>query len=834
MEHHDVVDAVDELRAEVLGDDLHHRGLHARVVLLAGVLLDDLRAEVRGHDHDRVAEVDRAALAVGETPVVEHLQQDVEDVRVRLLDLVEQDHGVGPAAHRLGEIAALLVADIARRRADEPRHGVLLHELRHVDAHHRLLGVEQELGERLAELGLADTRRSEEQERTVRPARIGETGARAADGVRDDAHGLLLADDAPRQRVLHAQELLLLALEHLGDRDAGPLRDDLGDLLVGDAVAHELRGRALGGLRCGDALLEFGDAAVLQLGHLRKIAPATRGIELELHLLELVLHGGCALQRGLLGLPDLLEVGVFLLEAREGLLERGEPLARRLVLLLLQRDLLDLELDDAPLELVERLGLGVDLHADARGRLVDEVDGLVGQLAVGDVAVRERRRGDDRRVGDVDAVVHLVALLQAAQDGDGVLDRGLVDQHLLEAPLERRVLLDVLAVFVERGRADAVQLAARERGLQHVAGVHRALGLAGADHGVQLVDEQDHLPFLLREVVEHRLQALLELAAELGAGDQRAHVEREDALAAQRLRHLAVDDAQREALDDGGLADAGLADQHRIVLGATLQHLDGAADLVVAADDGVELAVGGALGEVDGVLLERLPALLGVRVLHGLAAAQLVDGLLDGGARAAGIFEQPREQAAVLEGREQEVLARDVLVAALLRELVGDVEQALQVVRDMHLAGAALDLRQLVERGDEVGAQPCDVAARLLQHRARPAALLLEQGEQHVGRLDDLVVAPERERLGLGEGLLEAGGQLVLSHAPEDGAGTRRFKGVGAPKGATGVGAPKGATGVGAPSGRATRRTSPRPRRWRSRRPGRGSRAGRCGGAAQG
>jgi len=46
-------------------------------------------------------EVDRAALAVGEAAVVEYLQQDVEDVRVRLLDFVEQDHLVGPATHGL-------------------------------------------------------------------------------------------------------------------------------------------------------------------------------------------------------------------------------------------------------------------------------------------------------------------------------------------------------------------------------------------------------------------------------------------------------------------------------------------------------------------------------------------------------------------------------------------------------------------------------------------------------------------------------------------------------------------------------------------------------------
>ena len=42
-------------------------------------------------------------------------------------------------AHGLGELAALLVADVAGRRADEPRDGVLLHVLGHVDADHRVL-----------------------------------------------------------------------------------------------------------------------------------------------------------------------------------------------------------------------------------------------------------------------------------------------------------------------------------------------------------------------------------------------------------------------------------------------------------------------------------------------------------------------------------------------------------------------------------------------------------------------------------------------------------------------------------------------------------------------
>ncbi len=323
------------------------------------------------------------------------------------------------------------------------------------------------------------------------------------------------------------EELVLLALEHLRHGDAGPLRDDFGDLLVGDLVAQQLVAAFVLGLeRLLEPALELRNLAVLELGHAAEIGRAPRLLELRFRALELLLDVRLALHGRLLRLPDLLEVRELALELLDLLLEVAAPALRRFVGLLLQCLALDLELDQPAVEAVHLLRLRVDLHPDPRRGLVDEVDRLVRQLPVADVAVRERRRRDDRGVRDLDLVVDLVALLEPAQDRDRVLDARLVDEHLLEAALERRVLLDVLAVLVERGRADAVQLAARERGLQHVAGVHRALGLAGADHRVQLVDEQNDLAFLLREIVQHGLQPLLELAAELRARDQRAHVER--------------------------------------------------------------------------------------------------------------------------------------------------------------------------------------------------------------------------------------------------------------------------------------------------------------------
>ena len=84
---------------------------------------------------------------------------------------------------------------------------------------------------------------------------------------------------------------------------------------------------------------------------------------------------------------------------------------------------------------------------------------------------------------------------------------------------------------------------------------------------------------------------------------------------------VAGHDPLGEPLDDGGLADAGLADQHRVVLGTPRQHLHDAADLGVAADDRVEPALLGGLGEVDGVLLERLVRRLRVLAGHAAVAA---------------------------------------------------------------------------------------------------------------------------------------------------------------------------------------------------------------------
>ena len=94
-------------------------------------------------------------------------------------------------------------------------------------------------------------------------------------------------------------------------------------------------------------------------------------------------------------------------------------------------------------------------------------------MPVGDVAVGELHTGVDGLRGEVHVVVILVLLFDVVQDLDGLINAGRFHEHLLEATLQGAILLNVLAELIKRSGADALDLAARQSGLEHVAGVQR-------------------------------------------------------------------------------------------------------------------------------------------------------------------------------------------------------------------------------------------------------------------------------------------------------------------------------------------------------------------------
>ena len=197
------------------------------------------------------------------------------------------------------------------------------------------------------------------------------------------------------------------------------------------------------------------------------------------------------------------------------------------------------------------------------------------------------------------AMMPRVPLAQAAKDFDRLVDARLLDHDRLESALERGIRLDVLSIFVEGRRADALQIAAGEFGLDHRAQVERrTFGGAGADERVQLVDEEHDVARAALDFVEDSFDAAFEFAAILRACDQRTEREREHAFAVQRARRVAAGDALREAFDDRGLSDARFADEARVVLAAARENRNDAIDFAVAPDDGIEFSFARELGEI--------------------------------------------------------------------------------------------------------------------------------------------------------------------------------------------------------------------------------------------
>ena len=291
----------------------------------------------------------------------------------------------------------------------------------------------------------------------------------------------------------------------------------------------------------------------------------------------------------------------------------------------------------------------------------------------------------------------LEARLQALQDLDRLFLARFAHINFLEAPRQRPILLEDPAVFLIGGGAYAFQIARGEHRLNQVGCIHHAArGGARTDDGVDFVDEQ-HCAFLALELCEHVLQAFLEIAAVLGAGQQCAKVERIDGRVGDYFRHFAIDDHLGQAFSNGGLADAGFTDEQRIILASAAQDLNGALDFVLTTNQGIDLARCCLLVEVGGVGGQRIVRRLAV---FGFFFGRLIDLFA--------VFFIVDLRYAVRDAVDH-IEARDVLLV----EQIDRMGFALAEDRDQHIGA----IHFLFARG-------LDVEHRALQHALKPQCRL--------------------------------------------------------------------------------------------------------------
>ena len=232
----------------------------------------------------------------------------------------------------------------------------------------------------------------------------------------------------------------------------------------------------------------------------------------------------------------------------------------------------------------------------------------------------------------------------------------------------------------------------------------------------------------------------------------------------ERLGDVAADDAMGQALGDGRLADAGLADQGRVVLGPAGQDLDDPLDLLLAADDRVELAQAGGLGQVDAELVDgrRLAGALGLLGRTGRGrlrqdANDLVADLVE--ADAERLQDAGGDPLTLADQAQEQVLGADVVVAQPAGLVDGQLDDALGARRQPDLAHD----RPIAPADDELDGRPDlgQLDVHVLEHARGDTLSLANEAEEQVLGSDVVVVEPLRLVLSERQDLASAVRELV-------------------------------------------------------------------------
>ena len=528
-----------------------------------------------------------------------------------LFDLVEQHHRIGLAPNRFGQLAALAIADIARRCPFQRADGVAFLVFGHVDGDDVLLATIDRLGQCQGGFGLADTGRPAQHEYTDWLVRIVELGAVGLNALGDHLDAVALTDDPLVDDGGKVQDLLHLVGNHAARGDAGPVRDDgRHGLFVHMRIDHALirvdfvkraylaLERRADGDRIGSLLAKLGtqvldllyDGLLLGPFGLERIE---LGSKLDKFFLDLDHTRLVRRAKGAIG-HQRSQFRVAILDQLAGILDH-----RR------HRNLTD---------------------GNPRTGGVDQADSLVRQLPGRDITGRQVGSGDNGLVRHLDAVVLFHHADHAAQHVTAFLDARLVYIDDLKAPGQRWILFEVFLVLHPRRRRDGAQGAACQRRLQQVGRIPGPGSTASADQGVGLVDEHDDRRRARLHLVDDAAQTLLELALHRSPGLQQTDIEAEQARALNRRRHLACHDLLGKPLDHGGFANAGLARDDRVVLAAALKDVDDLTDFLVTSDNRVHLGRLG--GHVHAELVQRrCPGRAFARIGPGTANGRAVHRL---------------------------------------------------------------------------------------------------------------------------------------------------------------------------------------------------------------
>ena len=186
----------------------------------------------------------------------------------------------------------------------------------------------------------------------------------------------------------------------------------------------------------------------------------------------------------------------------------------------------------------------------------------------------------------------LVSGLKLTEDVLRLVHTGFQNVYLLEASHQSFRLREMSVVFLVSGRANEADVSRLEIRLEHVRCIHGTFAGSTCSHeGMDFVYINNVRCTFLLDAVHDFLDALLEIATELRAGQQGTHIELIDLAVLQSVRNLLLFDEAYQSPYQSRLSYTRFAHMQRVVLVASAKHLYGSLQFFLAAYQGVMLLV---------------------------------------------------------------------------------------------------------------------------------------------------------------------------------------------------------------------------------------------------
>ena len=162
------------------------------------------------------------------------------------------------------------------------------------------------------------------------------------------------------------------------------------------------------------------------------------------------------------------------------------------ILLLYSLFLFHLQIFQLLLQLSCRCRFFIQLDTQTGTGLIHQVDSLIRQISVRNIAVAQLHCSLNSLRLNLQLMEFLITLAQSQQHCFADFRTRYINKHRLEASFQRRILFDMLAVFINRSRADNLQFTTCQRRFDNIGSIYTALGTACTDNGMQLVDKENN------------------------------------------------------------------------------------------------------------------------------------------------------------------------------------------------------------------------------------------------------------------------------------------------------------------------------------------------------